>query len=75
MNSLLDSNDEKYLTASDAARIAHRSAAAIRSSEHRGELRVFLRTVAGVRIFRESDVREFVRKRDAEDLGSDAQHD
>lgn len=53
--------DEIFLTVNDAAKILDRCGEAVRGYERRGELRA-LKTLGGVRLFKESDVRAFAQK-------------
>ena len=63
--------NENLLTVSSAARLAGKSEGAIRYAAETGKLPV-IRTTNGQRLFRESDVREFVNKRNEKDAPSAA---
>jgi len=62
---------EKFLTVSSAARMIGKSEAAVRYAATTGKLPV-LRTSNGQRLFRESDVLEFVNKRNEKEPPSAA---
>jgi DNA-binding transcriptional MerR regulator len=59
--------EEKLLTVSSAARLMGKSEAAVRYAAATGKLQV-LRTSTGQRLFRESDVRDFLNKQQTEKL-------
>jgi excisionase family DNA binding protein len=52
---------ENYLTVSDAARVLGRSSEAVRQYERVGKLAA-IRTVGGVRLFKQADVENFKQK-------------
>jgi hypothetical protein len=52
----------ELLTTADAARIAVRTPETIRRAADAGRIRVALRTVSGVRLFRRADVERFRRE-------------
>jgi excisionase family DNA binding protein len=52
---------ENYLTVSDAARVLNRTGEAVRHYERTGQLAA-IRTVGGVRLFKQADVENFKQK-------------
>ena len=56
---------ERYLTASDAARVLRVTPATVRLMVRRGALRPATTTEGGIRLFRRSDVESLARRRAA----------
>jgi len=62
-------NTDSLLTCGEAAKILNRSSESVRAYEREGKLPA-IKTGRGFRLFREADVVEFRRKRDAKNEGA-----